>query len=173
LGRLGDLAYRRQDFESARARCQEALALWRSVGDSAGVAQELATLGRVALAIGDAEGAAHSFRESLARAREAGSGLEAPLAVAGLAMVASSRGEIEHSVSLFAAAEALGEIANVPMGALYPGEHDESVAQLRTTWNDNAFLAAWSEGRKLTLARIWAAELKVPDSDEHKRLVAG
>jgi tetratricopeptide (TPR) repeat protein len=159
IGRLGDLAYRRNDLAMARRRCEESILVWRSVGDSAGVAQELATFGRVALAEGAVDDAARYFRESLSRSKETGSRLEIPWALSGLAMASLARGQLTRAATLFGAAAALGDSVGLPLGALYPGELDARIAELRAALGEAGFVEPWAAGRDMTFDQAFVEVL--------------
>ena len=63
---LGDIALRRSDHAAARDRYEEALPLYRRVGDMIGEAACFGSLGRVAAEKGDNATAAARYRDALA-----------------------------------------------------------------------------------------------------------
>ena len=72
LSAAGNLALVRGLYEEARAFLEEALALWRLLGDTGSIATTLYALGRVAHRTGDPASARALTEESLALRRELG-----------------------------------------------------------------------------------------------------
>jgi predicted ATPase/class 3 adenylate cyclase len=72
LNAAGTLAWHQADYPAARARHETALAIWRELGEPAGVSRSLNNLGLVAWDQGDYPLATTLTRESLAMERELG-----------------------------------------------------------------------------------------------------
>ena len=70
--RLGDIALARSDHEGARTRYEEALPLYRGVGDIRGEANCIARLGDISLARSDNEAARERYEKALALYRRVG-----------------------------------------------------------------------------------------------------
>jgi non-specific serine/threonine protein kinase len=98
----GDLAHRQGDTAEARVRHEEALAIWRRLGDRAGIAVSLGMLGNIALAQGDYPGARALFEESLALRRESDHRWGAASAVLNLGRVAFMQGQYDEARAAFA-----------------------------------------------------------------------
>ena len=80
------------------------------------------------------------------------------------------RAELERAARLFGAAEALEDsmIARPEFAIFDNGALQAPIAMLRTRLGDDAFAAAWAEGRAMTLeqAIAYALELGATDSAE-------
>lgn len=68
----GGLAYQQDDFAAAHGLFEEALAVWRTVGDKEGIEAALGNLANVATLLGDHAAAQALYQESLALGREIG-----------------------------------------------------------------------------------------------------
>src|SRR5207302_3218416 len=97
-------------------------------------------------------GARARFEESLVISREQGHKPDFVANLEGLAAVAVAQGRPERAARLFAVAEALREAMGVVLTPADPAEHDRSVAAARTTLGEEAFAAAWAEGRAMAMA---------------------
>src|SRR5262249_54302749 len=110
--------------------------------------------GELALRQGDYGAARALWMESLAIHRERGSKGGIAKGLERLAAVSVAEAYPERAARLFGAAEGL----RAAMGALLPpadrAEHDRSVATARTALGEEAFAAAWAEGRALTLEAV-------------------
>jgi hypothetical protein len=73
--------------------------------------------------------------------------------------VAVAQAQSERAARLFGAAEALREAIGTPLPPADRAEHDRSVAAVRTALGEEAFAAAWAEGRALTLEHAVAFAL--------------
>jgi len=96
------LAYLQDDYATAEARSQDALALWQELGVPRGIATELGNLGNIALNRGDYATARNLFEQSLTIAREAGDQRNMLVLLQNLA-------SITHEMGDFAAAQTLLE----------------------------------------------------------------
>src|SRR5215213_3938296 len=102
---LGALAVYQGDFAQAGAPLDEALVLWRRLGDRAGEAHLLHMLGALAEYRGDDEQATPHYEAALALFRELGATREVGSMLENLADAAFRRGELTRSQAL--ASEAL------------------------------------------------------------------
>ena len=106
---LGYLAYQQQDFYPAWASLEEALSLYRELGDKKGVARSLINVGWAAIYEGDEERAMVPLEEGLAAARESGDEWSVIYALNALASLATSVGEgFERAEALWEEALAWG-----------------------------------------------------------------
>ena len=105
LASLGWLAHYQADHDVAVPRLEEALALWRSVGDRAGVAQAIFALGAVAEYLGDEDAVTTRHEEALALFHEIGDIVGVAWTLENLADAAYRRGDNARAAIL--AAEAL------------------------------------------------------------------
>lgn len=89
----GSLAWQQGDYLAARALHEDALALWRALGNRPSEAVALNNLGLVARDLGDFRAAESLFGESLAIHRESGNPRVVADALSNLGMVAKDRGD--------------------------------------------------------------------------------
>src|SRR5262249_34525659 len=100
---------------------------------------------------GDNGAARALFQESLTIHREAGGKPRIVTDLEGLAAVAVAQAQPERAARLFGAAEALREAMGAPLPPADRPEHARAVASARTALGDEAFAAAWVEGRALSM----------------------
>jgi hypothetical protein len=148
------------DWDVARSLCEQGLQLYREYGgDKSGTARALSTLGRVAHAQGDEASARTCHEESLALWRELGEHRYVAGCLEAFAGVAGAEGCAERAARLFGAAERLREVTGAPLLPADRAERERSVAAVRTALGQEAFAAAWAEGRAMALERAIAYAL--------------
>jgi len=144
---LASLATAEGDYESARAFHAESLALAEQIGHRHGLIMLHRALGGLAVLEGDLQAAAAELAESLRIALE----IEEPLGVAqaleGFAGLALAAEQSERAARLQGAAEAMREQLGTPLTPAEQPRHDGETAALRSALGDDAFEAAWAEGR--------------------------
>jgi tetratricopeptide (TPR) repeat protein len=163
LNDLGIAARRRAEYAAARALFEESLAIARAMGHQWGIACSLAGLGGVARLQQEYGTARALFEESLAIFRELGHKQGVVEDLEGLAAVAVTQAQPERAARLFGAAEGLREAAGAPLPHAERAEHNRSVAAVRTVLGEEAFAAAWAEGRAMTLNQAVAYALAAPE----------
>jgi predicted ATPase/DNA-binding CsgD family transcriptional regulator/class 3 adenylate cyclase len=152
LAQLGGLvATAKPDHLRAAALLTESLTLSTEVGDKYRIAFALRGLGTVALRRGDLEEAAAYYRNSLALSREVNEGWVIQECLVGIAGVACALGYCGRAARLFGAAEALGETLGLHRLAADEMDRERRVAAARAALGDEAFQAAWAEGRTMPL----------------------
>jgi predicted ATPase/DNA-binding CsgD family transcriptional regulator len=151
LAELGDTRLMTGDVAAAVPLLDEALALHRRVENPFGIALTLGERAHAARMQGDQVLAARLFAESITVAEEIGSERVRMGAVAGLAGVALALGQPERAVRLLGAVEAAGKMSGV--GRFTHAAHTERItAEARTVLPEPVFVAAWDEGRHLSVA---------------------
>jgi hypothetical protein len=69
----------------------------------------------------------------------------------GLAILASAQNQMGRATRLFGAAESLYIPLRFEMSAKERAEHDQSISAARATLGEEAYTAAWEEGKTMTL----------------------
>jgi predicted ATPase/class 3 adenylate cyclase len=134
-----DMAFAIDDYERAEALGSEGLALYRELGDSAGIANCLSLLGSVARGWGQHRLAAARLEEADALFREQGSSSERGLNLSEWARVATEQGRYEQARALLeecmALSQELGETSRVAWArsllarVLFVSQRDQEQAQ--------------------------------------------
>lgn len=163
LNNLGNLASAHGDHAAAAACYAESLDLFRVRGERREVAACLRNLAEEARDHGDGERATVVCHESLVLSAELGDqwGIAAGLMLA--ARIAAAAGHAERATGLFGAAIAAREAAGSGTAVAPGGDHEETLAALKTKLGANRFVDAWAAGRVMTLDEAIDAVL-APDA---------
>jgi predicted ATPase/DNA-binding CsgD family transcriptional regulator len=163
LNNLGYWLYLHGDLEQAKALAQEGLTLARELDDKTIILTTLETLGSIVLTQGDLEQAISCFTEGYSLAMELGNELLVAWHLLGLARVALAQSQLIRAARLYAAAEVRYDL-NQQMSPDQRSDHERKVESVRARLGEQAFKAAWAEGRKMTPEQILAAteELETP-----------
>jgi tetratricopeptide (TPR) repeat protein len=157
LAALGNLARVQGESSEARALLEEALSIFRVTGRWE-IGDVLASLGEVARMESDLARAIALLRESLARLRIVGEKRQICHSLCLIALVEVEQGAHGRALPLFAAA-----MANAPRGGpLEPAErrpYDDALAASRAALGEEAYAAAWAEGRAMNLEQAIAYAL--------------
>jgi predicted ATPase/transcriptional regulator with XRE-family HTH domain len=160
LSRLGQVAQRLREFDRAEAYFNEALTLYQAIGNQPGAASVLITLGIQANGRGETERAAALLREGLLLSREMGiaaliaGGLEA---IAGMSLQRESG---ERAARLLGAAAMIRGSDLNPRPVSYQELYDRMVDSLRGIIGEEAFAAAYAEGRAVSVDAAVAMALE-------------
>jgi predicted ATPase/DNA-binding SARP family transcriptional activator len=148
---LGLHAGHKGDHSMARSLFEEALAGHRAEGDTWNIAELLNLLGEVAQRQGEPERAAQLFRESLPLHRDVGDRGAIAIVFHNLGAVAQLQGQHGRAARLFAAAEALreGGIGTPRYSLTDRADRERDLAAVRAALGEEAFAAAWAEGRAM------------------------
>jgi predicted ATPase/class 3 adenylate cyclase/uncharacterized protein HemY len=154
LGQLGSLARLQGDYGQARVLLEESLSQSRELGDKADSAWELSELGILAQLLSDYDQARDLLEESLRLRRELGDKAGIASCLEGMAEGANIQGDPERAAWLFGAAEALRVAIGGPLPPVERASHEQAVATARAQLGEQAFAAAWQEGRTMPLDKI-------------------
>src|SRR5262249_32266878 len=108
-------------------------------------------LGHIARLEGDFAAAREHYRQSLLVFQETGSKPAVSASLDGWAELAAAEGAARRAGVLFGAAEALRESVGRPIALGQRIDYDRGVAAARTALGEEAFAAAWAEGRAMAL----------------------
>ncbi len=167
LRSLGIVAYRQGDLDRAMELLEESLAVWATLRATRGPHDALCELGHVLVARSDPQRAAARYAASLELCKEMGDRLGIARCLEGLAGVvaATSDGGAEtgliRAVRLLGAAAALRQALGVPVSRVDRPTFERAVAAVRAGVGEDAFAAAWAEGRALPLDEAIEVALEV------------
>ena len=150
----GELALSQGDEALARSLIEQSLVLCRETGNQEDFARSLFVLGRVVESLGDYAAARALYEESLAIRRVVGDNRHIASCLEGLAGLFVERREPVRAVRLWGAAEALREARGTPMPPVYRADYERSRAAASAQLGEQAFAAAWAEGRMMTLDQV-------------------
>ena len=159
LTNMGVVLEAQADYELAISLFEESAAIFRKLGDRWPLSIPLRHLGIVASRQGDHARAEALYRESLATLRELGERWLISLCLEELAGAASAQGEYDRAARLWGAEETICETIGATVRALYRADYDRGVEAGRVGLGEEAFKAAWEEGRAMTLEEALAYAL--------------
>jgi predicted ATPase/DNA-binding CsgD family transcriptional regulator len=153
---LGNVSLVDGNREHATRMFEEALALARQRGDRLGTNIALYSLAQIALSEADYGQAASMLEEGLASSRQMGDQANLSYFLEGLAVVAGARGEARRAALMLGAAQGSMEEAGAPVYNYYMPDrslYDRTLAAARERLDEDAWAAAWEEGRAMTAER--------------------
>jgi predicted ATPase/class 3 adenylate cyclase/DNA-binding CsgD family transcriptional regulator len=154
----GRLALNQGDAATARRLSEESIVLRRELGYRQGIAQSLSLLARVEAHQGDYAAARALSEESLTIARKLGDKVLIAFSLEGLAGMVAAQGESVWAARLWGATEALREAMGTPIPPVEHASYERSVAAARSQLGEQAFAAAWAEGRIMSPEQALAAQ---------------
>ena len=152
------------DHERASALHEEALAMFREIRDVQGMGHCLNNLALGAVVEGDYDKASLLIRENLRIARESDYKLGIQYSLLGLGLVAAAREQPARAARLWGAVEAMEEAFGITITPLARShtDYEGHLAASRSRLGEEAFAAAWSEGRAMTLEEAVEYALEPP-----------
>ena len=147
---LGRFYYHRQDFDHAKQVLDEALTIMDEQGYRWGRADILTNLARIARQRGAFPEALDLYREALDVRVAYGDRINIASCLRGIGELLRLTGSFDLSARFYGAAEALREGIGVTIPTGGQQGYDHAVAALRAELGDEAFDAAWSDGRALS-----------------------
>jgi predicted ATPase len=156
MAKLGDLGSvdrpgNPEDQDRARMRGEEALQLYRNLGNTRGTARALHQVAYIAYKRGDYTDSASLSKEALAMLWDDQNLTEAASILEDLADIAGMTGRWRIAARLYGAASATRETLGVPMWPAYRDEYEREVSVTRKALAPDDFQAAWLEGRSLSV----------------------
>jgi predicted ATPase/DNA-binding CsgD family transcriptional regulator len=159
LGLLGLIRMEQGELQEARLLLEESLALGKQMGVETDTIELRLGLARLLAVQGDVTSARSLYREGLALLFEhnlfkeqIAAGLE------GLAIVEVTQNEPRYAARLWGAAETLREAIGAPMYPVCRASYERALAHARTQVGEQAFAAAWAQGRGMTAEQALAAQ---------------
>src|SRR3989440_190041 len=147
LALQGEITLAQGETTTARLLIEQSHTLWKEVGNQGMLAGTRSLLGRVLAAQGDHTAARTVYEESLLRGLAV---VDMAPTLEGLAVVVAAQGETAWAVRLWAAAAALRDSLGAPLPVVYRADYERCVAAARAQMGEQAFAAAWAEGRGMT-----------------------
>jgi len=150
LSLWGMLALREGDTALARSQVEQAMTLFKEMQQQHGVALSLYALAQVATVQGNHAGSQVLYEQGIGVARKSGDKRTIPSGLEGLAAAIAAQGNHTWAAHLWGAAEALREAIGAPLPPVERASYNRAVAAARTQLGEQAFAAAWAEGRTMS-----------------------
>jgi DNA-binding NarL/FixJ family response regulator len=128
------------------------------------MAQVFFSQGFISLGQGDYAAACTLMEQSLEIARELDRKWDMVSYLEGLAAVVAAQGEPVRAVWFMSAAQAGREAIGTPLQSLLQAMHEFTMASVRTQLGEQAFDAAWTEGRMMTPEHVLLSLEPLPAS---------
>ena len=148
---LAQVAQSQGDPARAKALLEEDEALIRGIADRWARIHPLGGLGHVVRDLGDYGWATAVYQESLRLRQEAGELFVIAQSLEDLAVVAGRQGQAQRAARLLGAAEAQCAAIGTSPPSVDPTLYGHTVASARCALGEEAFAAAWAEGRNMAL----------------------
>jgi DNA-binding CsgD family transcriptional regulator len=163
LGLLGLIHLEQGELVAARPLLSESLTIGKQTGIESDKVEHTIGLARLSALEGDVATARRLYHEGLTLLfackiykEQIAASLE------GLATLETGQGEPLQAARLWGAAEALREAVSAPLYPIHRVSYEQAVAHTRAQLREQAFRAAWNEGRLLTPQQALAAQGQVP-----------
>jgi len=147
----GQIVFNRGDIATARSLLEESVRLSREVGSRHSTAESLSLLARVVSVHGDHTAACALYEESLAIGRDLNNMWLIVPCLDGLASMGARQGEFVRAARLWGAAEVLRESVGMHIAPIERADYEHRVAAVRSQLGEKVFVAAWAQGRTMTL----------------------
>ena len=151
LDNLGTVVQAQGDYGGAHVLYEESLAIGRELGHKSGVAISLLSLGNVTSEQGDYIRARVLLKESMAIGRGLGHKAVIVFGLEAFASLARKEAREERCVRLWGVAAALRETIGSPLSPAEREKQERDMTAVRERMAENAFAAAWAQGRAMTI----------------------
>ncbi|UCF28099.1 MAG: hypothetical protein JSW42_16005 [Chloroflexota bacterium] len=159
LSFLGDGVFYQGDYQRAQELYEKSVDALREVQDLNFLAYALRRLSHTARHLGDLEKAVSGCNESLNLNLDLGHKQAVAACISGFACIALARGEALIAAKLFGSVERQLELIGFSLLPTDSVEFEENVALAREQLGEEAFAAAWAEGRTLATEQAIALAL--------------
>lgn len=146
------------DMEMSLSLLEDSLVLFKELGDRHDAAQVLCILALVSFVQGNCAAAYTLLEEGLALARAVGNKWYIAACLVELGVVVGAQGEAAWAARFLSAGEALCEAIHGVLPPVIGTLREFAVTATRTQLGEQAFAAAWAEGRTMTLEQVLAAQ---------------
>ena len=165
LAFAGVVAGTRRDWKRAAALHEESLALFRQARDTRGIVSVINTLGLIQLVQANHERASALFRESLRLGLEIDHKQIILYSFFGLAGVATGQKLPTRAARLWGVAEGMSEAYGIKVSPIvrFYTKYEDCLSIARSQLDEEAFEAAWAEGRAMALEQAVAYTLKADE----------
>ena len=158
---LGVVTWLQGDVARARSLLEESLVFLKEVGERGRIAEVYLSQGLISLSQGDYAAARALLEESLQIARELDHKWDIAGGLEAVAAVVAVQGEPVRAVWCMSAAQTLREAIGTPLPSVSQPMHEFTMASVRTQLGEQAFAAAWEEGRSMTPEQALTAQGQV------------
>ena len=155
---LGQLALQKGDPTTARPLLEKSVALLRELVIPGSLVESLSVLAKVCATQRDDRVARAHYEESVAIAGQIDDKVNMSTSLEGLANVVAAQGELVWAARLWGATEALRERKAIPRPPVDRAGYEQAVATAQAQLGEQAFTAAWQEGRTMTPEQALAAQ---------------
>jgi predicted ATPase/class 3 adenylate cyclase len=154
LSLKGQMLLVEREDERARSMLEESLAIFKAVGDRSCAAEALIALARLAAYRGENEAALACYTESWGLLRAIGARELSATCLEGCGEVALAQGEPGWAARLWGTAATVRAAIVAPMPPIYRTDYTRAVTTAREQLGEEAFQAAWAEGRAIPLEQV-------------------
>jgi predicted ATPase/DNA-binding CsgD family transcriptional regulator len=158
---LGLVTFVQGDVNRARSLLEESLVFFKEVGEWGRAAEVLGSQGLITFSQGDYEAARALMEEGLKRSLELDYKWNIVGSLEALASVVAAQGEPVRAVWFMSAAQAGREAIGTPLPLYFQAMHEFTIASVHTQLGEQAFAAAWAEGRTMTPEQALMAQAPV------------
>jgi tetratricopeptide (TPR) repeat protein len=163
LNNLGVTIEALGDYDAAYACYTESLQVAEELGSKYSLAYTANSLAHLMLVKGDFVSSQKYYRQSLDMSTEIGEKRVLAYCFEGLAMVEVACGNVERAARLLASAESLRESIGARLSVDEDAEYDQAVNNARAKLSEEAFTAAWAQGRAMTMEQAIQYALEKTD----------
>jgi tetratricopeptide (TPR) repeat protein len=159
----GHVLLEMNDYAAARSCYEEGLALRRAAGDTQSAASSLVEVGHVAWLQGEHGVTRSNALEALGLFQERGNKEGLPIVLESLGVAALAEGRKEHAARLLGAVAALREARELPAAPWWHRPRERFSEAVRAASLEQAFGAAWAEGKAMALEQAIRCALEEAD----------
>jgi len=151
LNLRGMFALDEGDTASARSRVEQALALFQEMQLQHGTVLSLYALAQVTEASGNHTASQALYEQGVVLAHKSGDKRRLASGLQGLAGAVAVQGKYVWATHLWGAAEVLRKMTGAPLPPIERAPYNRAVTAARTRLGEQAFAAAWAQGRTMEL----------------------